>query len=176
MLPTLHYNAKLFCIILTCDFKPCSHSRLSSLCSVLFLGTEDIRANDSLSYSAKRGQRARSEAPDMFPRIFDDLPTSFTQDPSTRIHAPGYRYLPVSQETYGSAPRLSCRAPSPAPASYNSYVPRYSRKWDGSGLVKTLSCTTAASNSINPNLWMINGNMQHERLGQDRGGRFSYFS
>ena len=85
-----------------------------------------MRANDDNSYSHKRRQRAQTEAPvDMFPRIFDDLPTSFTQDPCSRINAPGYRYQPVSQETYGYAPRFTNRAPSPAPGRY---TPRYTRK------------------------------------------------
>jgi len=65
-------------------------------------GTEDMRAEDSLS---KRRPRPISEIPDLFPSIFNDVPTSFTDDPSSRIRAPGYRYQPVSRETYGHTPR-----------------------------------------------------------------------
>jgi len=55
-------------------------------------GTDDMRADDS---SYKRPSRAFSEFPDSFGK----------SDPTSRIFAPGYRYLPVSRETYGYSPR-----------------------------------------------------------------------
>jgi hypothetical protein len=67
-------------------------------------GTEDMRAEDSHTTQARR--RPFSEMPDLFPRIHNDyLPTASTEDANARIRAPGYRYQPVSQETYGHSPR-----------------------------------------------------------------------
>jgi hypothetical protein len=64
-------------------------------------GTEDMRADELPSR-----RRPFSEMPDVFPRMFDDmLPTPSTEDANARIRAPGYRYQPVSRETYGYSPR-----------------------------------------------------------------------
>jgi len=76
-------------------------------------GTEDMRAEDSVS---KRRQRPFSEIPDIFPRIFDD--SMLPLDATSRISAPGYRYMPVSRETYGYSPRAI-----EAPSSYRSFRP-----------------------------------------------------
>lgn len=66
-------------------------------------GTEDMRADEG-SLAPRR--RPFSEMPDVFPRMFDDmLPTASTEDANTRVRAPGYRYQPVSRETYGYSPR-----------------------------------------------------------------------
>jgi len=66
-------------------------------------GTEDMRADEG---SQLPRRRPFSEMPDAFPRMFDDMiPTPFTEDANARIRAPGYRYQPVSRETYGSSPR-----------------------------------------------------------------------
>jgi len=59
-------------------------------------GTDDMRADDS-SYK-RPASRAISEFPDFFG-------SSSHPEPSQRIFAPGYRYLPVSRETYGYSPR-----------------------------------------------------------------------
>lgn len=64
-------------------------------------GSQDMRADDS----SKRRQRPLSENFDLFPRIFDEVPSSYSSDPASRINAPGYRYQPVSRETYGYSPR-----------------------------------------------------------------------
>jgi len=66
-------------------------------------GTEDMRAEEGPMTSRRR---PFSEMPDVFPRMFDDmLPTASTEDANARIRAPGYRYQPVSRETYGYSPR-----------------------------------------------------------------------
>jgi hypothetical protein len=66
-------------------------------------GTEDMRAEEG---SVPSRRRPFSEMPDLFPRMFDDmLPTPSTEDANARIRAPGYRYQPVSRETYGYSPR-----------------------------------------------------------------------
>jgi len=66
-------------------------------------GTEDMRAEDSTAPSRRR---PFSEMPDLFPRMFDDMmPSSSSEDANARIRAPGYRYQPVSRETYGYSPR-----------------------------------------------------------------------
>jgi len=65
-------------------------------------GTEDMRADDGVSSTRRR---PFSEMPDLFPRMFDDLPTHSTEDANARVRAPGYRYQPVSRETYGYSPR-----------------------------------------------------------------------
>jgi len=65
-------------------------------------GTEDMRAEEGVPLR----RRPYSEIPDLFPRMFDDmLPTPSTEDANARIRAPGYRYQPVSRETYGYSPR-----------------------------------------------------------------------
>jgi len=63
-------------------------------------GTEDMRAESGAV--SKRRQRPFSEIPDLFPRLYEDL----NEDASSRVNAPGYRYQPVSRETYGRSPRL----------------------------------------------------------------------
>jgi len=73
-------------------------------------GTEDIRANDDSP--SKRRQRPFTEIPDIFPRLFDDVPSSYSEEASSRIKSPGYRYVPVSRETYGCSPRAT------APSAY----------------------------------------------------------
>jgi len=65
-------------------------------------GTEDMRAEESRT---TRRPRPISEIPDLYPSIFNDIPSSYTDDASTRIRAAGYRYQPVSRETYGHTPR-----------------------------------------------------------------------
>lgn len=66
-------------------------------------GTEDMRAEEG---SLPSRRRPYSEIPDIFPRGFDDLlPTASTEGANARIRAPGYRYQPVSRETYGYSPR-----------------------------------------------------------------------
>jgi len=64
-------------------------------------GSQDMRADDS----SRRRPRPLSENFDLFPRIFDDATTTYSADPVSRINAPGYRYQPVSRETYGYSPR-----------------------------------------------------------------------
>ncbi|OXA52083.1 uncharacterized protein LOC110852346 [Folsomia candida] len=65
-------------------------------------GTEDMRADEGSPHR----RRPFSEMPDVFPRMFDDmLPTPSTEDANARVRAPGYRYQPVSRETYGYSPR-----------------------------------------------------------------------
>jgi len=68
-------------------------------------GTEDMRAEEG-SVSRRR-PRPFSEIPDLFPsHIFEDsLSSSILDDPASRIRAAGYRYQPVSRETYGHTPR-----------------------------------------------------------------------
>jgi len=74
-------------------------------------GTDDMRADESLY---KRPARAFSELPDFFGK-----PNS---DPSARIFAPGYRYLPVSRDTYGYSPRAIYGVDRPG-----AYAPRAGR-------------------------------------------------
>ncbi|ODM94331.1 hypothetical protein Ocin01_12343 [Orchesella cincta] len=65
-------------------------------------GTEDIRADEHQARLRLR-PRALSEFPEFFGKsLLDDRLVS---DPNTRIHAPGYRYMPISRETYGYSPR-----------------------------------------------------------------------
>jgi len=66
-------------------------------------GQDDMRAEDSLARRPR--PRLLSEFPSFIRSpIFDDL-NPYSGDPHTRIFAPGYRYLPVSRETYGYSPR-----------------------------------------------------------------------
>ncbi|CAH1388848.1 unnamed protein product [Nezara viridula] len=82
-------------------------------------GTDDIRAPEASHYSrypSPRGIfRPLAEFP-TFKSIFDD-PIA----PSDRISSPGYRYLPISRDTYGLSPR------NIYPHHYSSLdrVPRY---------------------------------------------------
>jgi hypothetical protein len=78
-------------------------------------GTDDMRADDS-TYKRPRS-RALSEFPDFFGGNSYSAP-----DPSQRIFAPGYRYLPVSRETYGYSPRPIYGYERPS-----TYVPRAGR-------------------------------------------------
>jgi hypothetical protein len=88
--------------------------RMSIHCSLfsIVLGTDDMRADDS-TYKRPRS-RALSEFPDFFGGNSYSAP-----DPSQRIFAPGYRYLPVSRETYGYSPRPIYGYERPS-----TYVPR----------------------------------------------------
>jgi len=72
-----------------------------------------MRADESTSRRA--GSRALSELPDYFGGKSGG-------DPSQRIFAPGYRYLPVSRETYGYSPRAIYGIDRPS-----SYAPRAGR-------------------------------------------------
>jgi len=67
-------------------------------------GTEDIRADDA---RLKLRPRALSEFPDFLGgrSIYDD-------SPNNRVSLPGYRYMPISRETYGYSPR-AIYAPTP---------------------------------------------------------------
>ncbi|CAH1388849.1 unnamed protein product [Nezara viridula] len=86
-------------------------------------GTDDIRAPEASHYSrypSPRGIfRPLAEFP-TFKSIFDD-PIA----PSDRISSPGYRYLPISRDTYGLSPR------NIYPHHYSSLdrVPRYDRDY-----------------------------------------------
>lgn len=70
-------------------------------------GTDDMRAPDPV-HIRPRGifRPLLSELPDLHTNtwphksIYDD-PTAANE----RIHVPGYRYVPVSRETYGISPR-----------------------------------------------------------------------
>merc|ERR1711967_52620 len=82
-------------------------------------GTDDMRAPEQSHYS-------RLPSRGVFRPVLNvDYPTwpsikSIYDDPihpSERINVPGYRYVPVSRETYGISPRNLC------PHNYNS--PRY---------------------------------------------------
>jgi len=67
-------------------------------------GTEDMRAEEGAV--SRRRPRPFSEIPDLFSSsIFDDSLGSINDDAATRIRATGYRYQPVSRETYGHTPR-----------------------------------------------------------------------
>nr|XP_018896164.1 PREDICTED: uncharacterized protein LOC109029914 [Bemisia tabaci] len=69
-------------------------------------GTDDMRAPEHTHYS-------RYPSRGIFQPLLDDIPTwpkskSIYDDPiapSERISVPGYRYLPISRETYGISPR-----------------------------------------------------------------------
>ncbi|CAG7824920.1 unnamed protein product [Allacma fusca] len=74
-------------------------------------GTQDMRADDS-----RRHRRPLSEGFDPFIRLFDDSP--FIDDANSRIHAPGYRYQPVSRETYGYSPRYIPSAATERPSRF----------------------------------------------------------
>ncbi|XP_073981422.1 myofilin isoform X1 [Rhodnius prolixus] len=70
------------------------------------IGTDDIRAPDATHYSRYPTSRGIFRPLLDFPSwphvksIFDD-----PVHPSDRISVPGYRYLPISRETYGLTPR-----------------------------------------------------------------------
>jgi len=77
-------------------------------------GTEDMRAEEG---ALARSRRPFSEMTDMFPRIFNDVsPTACTEDAASRVKAPGYRYMPVSRETYGYSPSREQYVPSERPS------------------------------------------------------------
>jgi len=76
-------------------------------------GTQDMRADDT-----RRSRRPLSEGFDLFPRMFDDSPYVDSIDANSRIHAPGYRYQPVSRETYGYSPRLITAATPERPSRF----------------------------------------------------------
>jgi hypothetical protein len=78
-------------------------------------GTEDMRADDG---KMRLRPRAVSEFPDFLSGrgIYDD--NRYASDPNTRIFTPGYRYMPISRETYGYSPRAIYAADRPR------YVPR----------------------------------------------------
>uniref|UniRef100_A0A1B6DF25 Myofilin n=1 Tax=Clastoptera arizonana TaxID=38151 RepID=A0A1B6DF25_9HEMI len=65
-------------------------------------GTDDMKAPDATHYSRPRG---------FFRPLLSDyspFPKSIYEDPihaGDRITVPGYRYMPVSRETYGISPR-----------------------------------------------------------------------
>jgi len=82
-------------------------------------GTEDIRANDDLG-TARKKTRPMSAMPDIFPNFFDDVRTPFSEKATSRVNEPGYKYLPVSRDTYGSASTSFRHTPTP-PARF---VPR----------------------------------------------------
>jgi len=86
-------------------------------------GTDDMRADES-NYRRPR-QRPLSEFPTFFtrPSILDEL-NPYSTDPNARIHAPGYRYLPVSRETYGYSPRNLYGLDRPS-----TYRPRPAAAW-----------------------------------------------
>jgi len=88
-------------------------------------GTEDMRANDDASSS--RRARPMSAVPDLFPRIFEQTSTPYSELAGSRINAPGYRYQPVSCETYGSTSRSFRHENTSSKLSQSSYSPR-SRK------------------------------------------------
>lgn len=68
------------------------------------VGTEDMRAEEG-SVSRRR-PRPFSEIPDLFSTsLYDDSLGSLNDDAASRIRATGYRYQPVSRETYGHTPR-----------------------------------------------------------------------
>lgn len=80
-----------------------SLKQLESLTPLLFLGTDDMKAPDLSHYSRPRSG---------FRPLSADFPTwpskSMYEDPihaGERITIPGYRYIPVSRETYGISPR-----------------------------------------------------------------------
>lgn len=86
-----------------------------------FTGTDDMRAPEQTHYS-------RLPSRGIFrPSLNVDYPTwpslkSIYDDPihpSERINVPGYRYLPISRETYGISPR------NIYPHNYSS--PRYGK-------------------------------------------------
>jgi len=83
-------------------------------------GTEDMRADDG---KMRLRPRALSEFPEFGRGLFDD---KYSSDPNTRIGAPGYRYMPISRETYGYSPRAIYGS-----ADRPRYVPRPSgpRVW-----------------------------------------------
>jgi len=70
-------------------------------------GTTDMRADDHKYGATPRSARAMSEFPEFFTKSIADeySPYSDSSAPSHRIYAPGYRYLPISRETYGYSPR-----------------------------------------------------------------------
>lgn len=63
-------------------------------------GSEDIRAHEAPKPHSFRPYSAYVDSPPTYRRIFDEPAT-----PSERIHALGYRYQPVSRDTYGYSPR-----------------------------------------------------------------------
>lgn len=60
-------------------------------------GSEDIRAHET---PKPRAYSAYVDSPPAYRSIFDEPAT-----PSERIHSLGYRYQPVSRDTYGYSPR-----------------------------------------------------------------------
>lgn len=67
-------------------------------CCCLFTGSEDIRAHE-----APRSSRPYSsylDSPSTYRSIYDEPATA-----NERVQSSGYRYLPVSRDTYGYSPR-----------------------------------------------------------------------
>ncbi|XP_067636466.1 uncharacterized protein Mf isoform X6 [Eurosta solidaginis] len=62
-------------------------------------GSEDIRAHETPRYSS-RPYSAYIDSPLTFRSIFDEPVTA-----NERVNSSGYRYLPVSRDTYGYSPR-----------------------------------------------------------------------
>ncbi|XP_055847622.1 uncharacterized protein LOC129913128 isoform X1 [Episyrphus balteatus] len=63
-------------------------------------GSEDIRAHDTPKARSFRPYSAYVDSPSTYRSIFDEPAT-----PSERIQSLGYRYQPVSRDTYGYSPR-----------------------------------------------------------------------
>ncbi|XP_055906727.1 uncharacterized protein LOC129941965 isoform X2 [Eupeodes corollae] len=63
-------------------------------------GSEDIRAHETPKVRSFRPYSAYVDSPSTYRSIFDEPAT-----PSERIHSVGYRYQPVSRDTYGYSPR-----------------------------------------------------------------------
>jgi hypothetical protein len=78
-------------------------------------GSEDIRANEG-----REDYRSRTPF-----TIYDD-----TSAASTRITSPGYRYLPVSRDTYGYSPRSIYAHSSTKPVSVSRQPLNAQQAWD----------------------------------------------
>ncbi|XP_067636415.1 uncharacterized protein Mf isoform X2 [Eurosta solidaginis] len=77
-------------------------------------GSEDIRAHETPRYSS-RPYSAYIDSPLTFRSIFDEPVTA-----NERVNSSGYRYLPVSRDTYGYSPR----------AIYDHHYSRTKRAWN----------------------------------------------
>lgn len=78
-------------------------------------GSEDIRANEG-----REDYRSRTPF-----TIYDDSAVA-----STRITSPGYRYLPVSRDTYGYSPRSIYAHSSTKPVSVSRAPVNAQQAWD----------------------------------------------
>jgi hypothetical protein len=78
-------------------------------------GSEDIRANEGR-------EEFRNRTPFT---IYDDSAAA-----STRIHNPGYRYLPVSRDTYGYSPRNIYSHSATRPVSISRAPVNAQQAWD----------------------------------------------